>query len=221
MYQLSPSILAADFANLSEQLFAVEEAGADMVHIDVMDGQFVPRISYGMPVIESIRRVTKLPFDVHLMVAEPYRFIEDFKDCGADLLTVHAEACTHLHSTVTTIRQCGMKVGVAINPATPVEVLRHIIGEVDMVLVMTVNPGFGGQKFIPNMLKKPGMVKQLAADEGVACPDIQVDGGITLFNVGEILKAGANNIVAGTSVFSGDIKANIAGFKEAFENAAK
>lgn len=221
MYQLSPSILAADFANLSEQLFAVEEAGADMVHIDVMDGQFVPRISYGMPVIESIRRVTKLPFDVHLMVAEPYRFIEDFKECGADLLTVHAEACTHLHSTVTKIRQCGMKVGVAINPATPVEVLRHIIGEVDMVLVMTVNPGFGGQKFIPNMLKKPGMVKQLAVDEGVACPDIQVDGGITLFNVGEILKAGANNIVAGTSVFSGDIKANIAGFKEAFENAAK
>ena len=221
MYQLSPSILAADFANLSEQLFAVEEAGADMVHIDVMDGQFVPRISYGMPVIESIRRVTKLPFDVHLMVAEPYRFIEDFKACGADLLTVHAEGCTHLHSTVTKIRQCGMKVGVAINPATPVEVLRHIIGEVDMVLVMTVNPGFGGQKFIPNMLKKPGMVKQLAADEGVACPDIQVDGGITLFNVGEILKAGANNIVAGTSVFSGDIKANIAGFKEAFENAAK
>lgn len=221
MYQLSPSILAADFANLSEQLFAVEEAGADMVHIDVMDGQFVPRISYGMPVIESIRRVTKLPFDVHLMVAEPYRFIEDFKECGADLLTVHAEACTHLHSTVTKIRRCGMKVGVAINPATPVEVLRHIIGEVDMVLVMTVNPGFGGQKFIPNMLKKPGMVKQLAADEGVACPDIQVDGGITLFNVGEILKAGANNIVAGTSVFSGDIKANIAGFKEAFENAAK
>ena len=114
-----------------------------------------------------------------------------------------------------------MKVGVAINPATPVEVLRHIIGEVDMVLVMTVNPGFGGQKFIPNMLKKPGMVKQLEADEGVACPDIQVDGGITLFNVGEILKAGANNIVAGTSVFSGDIKANIDGFKEAFENAAK
>ncbi len=221
MYQLSPSILAADFAVLGEQLSQVEAAGADMVHIDVMDGQFVPRISYGMPVIESIRSVTKLPFDVHLMVAEPYRFIEDFRACGADLITVHAEACTHLHSTVTKIKRCGMKAGVALNPATPVEFLRHIIGEVDMVLVMTVNPGFGGQKFIPGMLKKPGRVMELAKEEGVFCPDIQVDGGITLENIGEILKAGANNIVAGTSVFSGDIKKNISGFKEAFKNAVK
>ena len=220
MYQLSPSILSADFAILGEQLKKVEEAGADMIHIDVMDGQFVPRISYGMPVIESIRKVTALPFDVHLMVAEPFRFIEDFRECGADMLTVHAEACTHLHSAITKIKRLGMRAGVALNPATPVEFLRHVIGEVDMVLIMTVNPGFGGQKFINEMLKKPKRVMELAGEEGYPCPDIQVDGGITLSNIREVLAAGANNIVAGTSVFSGDIRANIAGFQEAFSQVS-
>jgi len=152
-------------------------------------------------------------------VAEPFRFIEDFKECGADMLTVHAEACTHLHSAVTKIRRLGMKAGVALNPATPVEFLRHVIGEVDMILIMTVNPGFGGQKFIKEMLKKPKRVMELAAQEGCLCPDIQVDGGITLLNIGEVLAAGANNIVAGTSVFSGDISANIASFRKAFSQA--
>lgn len=221
MYQLSPSILSADFAALGEQIRSVEAGGADMLHIDVMDGQFVPRISYGMPVIESIRRVTELPFDVHLMVDQPIRFVEDFKRCGADMLTVHYEACTHLHTTITQIKRLGMKAGVAINPATPVEALRYILREVDQVLVMTVNPGFGGQKFLPDMLKKPRRVMELAAEEGVSCPDIQVDGGISLKNIREVLAAGANSIVAGTSVFEGDIQANIAGFKEAFANAAK
>lgn len=221
MYHLSPSILSADFAVLGEQLRRVEAAGADMVHIDVMDGQFVPRISYGMPVIESIRKVSGLTFDVHLMVAEPLRFVEDFKKCGADILTVHYEACTHLHTVITQIKRLGMKAGVAINPATPVEVLRYIIREVDQVLVMTVNPGFGGQKFLPDMMKKPGRIMELAKEEETSCPDIQVDGGISLENIGEVLAAGANNIVAGTSVFGGNIEANIAGFKEAFANAAK
>lgn len=221
MYLLSPSILSADFAALGEQIRSVEAGGADMIHIDVMDGRFVPRISYGMPVIESIRKVTGLPFDVHLMVDEPIRFAEDFKKCGADLLTVHYEACTHLHTTITEIKRLGMKAGVAVNPATPVEVLRYILREVDQVLIMTVNPGFGGQKFLPDMLKKPGRVLALAAEEGISCPDIQVDGGITLENIAEVLAAGANSIVAGTSVFKGDIEANIAGFKEAFINAAK
>lgn len=221
MYLLSPSILSADFAVLGEQIRSVEAGGADMIHIDVMDGQFVPRISYGMPVIESIRKVTGLPFDVHLMVDQPIRFAEDFKKCGADMLTVHYEACTHLHTTITEIKRLGMKAGVAINPATPVEVLRYILREVDQVLIMTVNPGFGGQKFLPDMLKKPGRVLKLAEEEGISCPDIQVDGGITLKNIGEVLAAGANSIVAGTSVFGGNIEANIAGFKEAFANAAK
>lgn len=221
MYYLSPSILSADFAVLGEQLRRVEAAGADMVHIDVMDGQFVPRISYGMPVIESIRKVTGLIFDVHLMVEEPLRFLEDFKKCGADILTVHYEACTHLHTVVTQIKRLGMKAGVAINPATPVDVLRYILREVDQVLVMTVNPGFGGQKFLPDMLKKPGRIMELAREEEISCPDIQVDGGISLENVREVLAAGANNIVAGTSVFCGNIEENIAGFKEAFANAAE
>lgn len=221
MYHLSPSILAADFAILGKQLRKVEEAGADMVHIDVMDGKFVPQISYGMPVIKSIRKVSGLMFDVHLMVEEPVRFVEDFKNCGADILTVHYEACTHLHAAIMQIKRLGMKAGVAINPATPVDVLRHILPEVDQVLVMTVNPGYGGQKFLPGMLKKPKRIMELVAEEGITCPDIQVDGGITLGNVDEVLAAGVNNIVAGTSVFGGDIMENISRFKEAFANAAK
>ena len=159
MYQLSPSILSADFSCLGEQIRCVEKAGADLLHIDVMDGCFVPRISYGMPVIESIRKVSELPFDVHLMVDEPIRFIADFKACGADMLTVHYEACKHLHAAVLEIKKHGMKAGVALNPATPVEVLKYILPELDYVLIMTVNPGFGGQKFLPMTL---GKIKDLS-----------------------------------------------------------
>ncbi len=220
MYQLAPSILSADFARLGEQILEAEKAGVDMLHIDVMDGSFVPRISYGMPVIESIRRITELPFDVHLMVQEPLRFVRDFKECGADLLTVHAEACTHLHTTVTEIKKLGMKAGVALNPATPAESLRYVLPELDYVLVMTVNPGFGGQKFLPSMLDKIRSLHKLMGELGVKA-DVEVDGGITLQNVREVMDAGANWFVAGTSVFGGDIKQNAAGFKAAFGNEDK
>ncbi len=218
MYQLSPSILAADFARLGEQLQSLETAGADSVHIDVMDGCFVPRISFGMPVIESIRKVTALPFDVHLMVEDPIRFIGDFRACGADMLTVHCEACRHLHTAVLEIKKYGMKAGVALNPATPAEMLRYILPELDYVLVMTVNPGFGGQKFLPSMMDKIRDVRRLMRELGVRA-DIQVDGGITADNVREVMDAGANRIVAGTSVFRGDIAKNIGVFKEAFAHA--
>lgn len=219
MYQLSPSILSADFACLGEQIRMVEAAGADLIHIDVMDGCFVPRISYGMPVIESIRKVTSLPFDVHLMTENPIRFITDLKNCGSDMLTVHYEACQHLHTTVTEIKRQGMKACVAINPATATEALRYILPELDMVLVMTVNPGFGGQSFLPAMVKKISDVKRLIMELGLEIP-IQVDGGIILENLQEVLAAGAEVIVAGNSIFKGDIGENIRQFKEVFSNVA-
>ncbi len=216
MYQLSPSILSADFSCLGEQIRCVEKAGADLLHIDVMDGCFVPRISYGMPVIESIRKVSELPFDVHLMVDEPIRFIADFKACGADMLTVHYEACKHLHAAVLEIKKHGMKAGVALNPATPVEVLKYILPELDYVLIMTVNPGFGGQKFLPMTLGKIKDLSRLCKELGVFA-DIEVDGGITLENLPDVMAAGANMIVAGTTVFGGCIKDNIAAVKEVFQ----
>lgn len=218
MYKLSPSILSADFSCLGEQMKQVEAAGADLIHIDVMDGSFVPRISYGMPVIQSIRKVTELPFDVHFMVDEPIRFIRDMKDCGTDMLTVHYEACKHLHTAITEIRRAGMKAGVAINPATSVEAVRYILPEVDMLLVMTVNPGYGGQKFLPAMIEKIRDARKLCKELGVN-PDIQVDGGITMDNVQAVMEAGANVIVAGTSVFKGNIRENVMKFKEVFANA--
>ncbi len=219
MYQLSPSILSADFSCLGEQIRCVEEAGADLLHIDVMDGCFVPRISYGMPVIESIRKVSELPFDVHLMVDEPIRFIADFKACGADMLTVHYEACKHLHAAVLEIKKHGMKAGVALNPATPVEVLKYILPELDYVLIMTVNPGFGGQKFLPMTLGKIKDLGKLCKELGVFV-DIEVDGGITLENLPDVMAAGANMIVAGTTVFGGCIKDNIAAVKEVFQKGS-
>ncbi len=218
MYQLSPSILSADFACLGDQIRQVEAAGADLIHIDIMDGCFVPRISYGMPVIQSIRKVTKLPFDVHCMVEEPFRFVHDLKECGADMMTIHYESCKHLYTAVLEIKRAGMLAGVAVNPATPVEVLQDVLPELDMVLVMTVNPGYGGQKFLPPMVDKVRRTKELAARVG-ANPRIQVDGGITLGNVEEIIRAGADVIVAGTSVYSGDIAKNVADFKEIFAKA--
>jgi ribulose-phosphate 3-epimerase len=215
MIKLSPSILAADFNKLGDQIAAVEKTGVEYLHIDVMDGSFVPSISFGMPVIASIRKNSKLIFDVHLMIDEPIRYLEDFAKAGADIITVHAEACTHLHRTITRIKELGMKAGVSLNPATPLTELEYILKDLDMVLIMTVNPGFGGQTLIPGMLTKIEELKNsmIAFEYNF---DIEVDGGITLDNVQDVIAAGANVIVSGTSVFGGDITKNVELFMEQF-----
>ena len=214
-YKLAPSILAADFTRLGEQVRAVDEAGAQYIHLDVMDGAFVPSISFGMPVIKSLREITDKVFDVHMMVEEPGRYVEDMCRCGADLITVHAEVCTHLDRVVNQIKEGGMRAGVAVNPATPLSVLDPILGELDMVLIMTVNPGFGGQKFIPYTMEKIRSLRRILTERGLAA-DIQVDGGISSANVREVLEAGANVFVAGSAVFGEDPGARTREFLDIF-----
>ena len=216
MLNIAPSILSADFTKLGEQVALVQESGLKLLHIDVMDGVFVPNISYGSPVIQSLRPLMDLTFDVHLMITEPSRILQNFIDDGADQITVHAEACTHLHRTVGQIKEAGLKAAVALNPATPLSVLDYVLDDLDMVLIMTVNPGFGGQTFIPQMMQKITALRKEIERRGLST-DIQVDGGVDASNISAIKKAGANVFVAGSAVFKGDILQNIAALQTALD----
>ena len=214
---LAPSILSADFANLGRNVITAVNAGAQYVHIDVMDGQFVPSISIGLPVIKTIRKCTDRIFDVHLMIEEPIRYIDEFAEAGADIITVHAESCRHLDRTIDAIKEKGIIAGAALNPATPLSAIEYVLPKLDMVLVMTVNPGFGGQKLIPYTVDKVRNLRELVKRSGNKI-DIEVDGGINLSNVQEVVDAGANIIVAGSAVFNGDIESNVKSFLNILNN---
>ena len=218
MMILAPSLLAADFKNLDRELTLIQENGAEYLHFDVMDGMFVPSISFGMPVLQSIKPITKIVCDAHLMVQEPIRYVEAFAKAGADLITVHVEACEDIHATIAKIKECGCKVGVSICPETPVSAVEDLLDKIDMVLIMSVHPGFGGQKLIPACLDKVAELRQMLNEKGLQT-DIQVDGGVYHTNVKDALAAGANVIVAGSAVFNGDIEKNIAGFDEILKKA--
>lgn len=210
---LAPSILSADFNVLGEQIQTVAKAGAQYIHVDVMDGIFVPSISYGMPVIKSVRKSTDAVFDVHLMITEPVRYIRDFADSGADIITVHVEACKDIDETIRDIKACGVRAAVAINPETPVDKIMPYLDDIDMALVMSVHPGFGGQKFILDVLDKVRIIRSYYRDNNMD-KDIEIDGGINFDNLPEVLEAGANVIVAGSSVYRGDAAANTKKFLE-------
>jgi ribulose-phosphate 3-epimerase len=198
---IAPSILSADFARLADEVAAVERAGADLLHVDVMDGHFVPNLTVGPPIVEALKKVTKLPLDVHLMITNADAFIQEFADAGADYLTVHVEACPHLHRTVQSIKERGVKAGVTLNPATPIASLQEILPDVDLVLIMSVNPGFGGQKFIPSALNKVAAARAML-DRIHSRALLEVDGGIKAENASQVVAAGATVLVAGSAIFS-------------------
>ncbi|MBP1629338.1 MAG: ribulose-phosphate 3-epimerase [Bacteroidetes bacterium] len=211
---LAPSLLSANFGNLEKDINMINESQADWFHIDVMDGVFVPNISFGQPVIKFIKKLAKKPLDVHLMIVDPDRYFEDFKNAGADLITVHYEACTHLHRSISSIKQYGMKAGVVLNPHTPISVLEDIIVECDLVLLMSVNPGFGGQSFIENTYNKIKQLKELIIRKNPSCL-IEVDGGVSINNYKKLIQAGADALVAGNAVFASENPIDtIAKFKE-------
>ncbi|MFQ5586619.1 MAG: ribulose-phosphate 3-epimerase [Thermodesulfobacteriota bacterium] len=203
MKKIAPSILSADFTKLAKEIKTVEDGKADYIHIDVMDGHFVPNITIGPFIVEAVRRVTTLPLDVHLMVESPERFIPRFADAGSDIITVHAEACPHLHRVIQQIKELGIRAGVSLNPSTPLGALDHILEDIDLVLVMSVNPGFGGQKFIPSSLRKVREVRK-RLDVGGLRAELEIDGGIKIMNIGEASKAGADVFVAGSAIFGSD-----------------
>lgn len=214
MIKMAPSILSADFARLLEDVKKVEEAGCEYLHIDVMDGHFVPNITLGPNIVKSLRKDVNMVFDAHLMIENPDMYIKDFVEAGCDIIVVHQEACKHLHRTIQNIKSYGIKAGVALNPATPIESIKYILKDIDMVLIMTVNPGFGGQSFIDGMIDKIKELKAIVDDQNLKL-DIQVDGGIKPSNVADVVRAGANVIVAGSAIFnSDDIKETVIEFRE-------
>ena len=213
MIKIAPSILSADFSRLGEEIELLDKSGADIIHIDVMDGHFVPNLTFGMPVVKAIRKYTKLPFDVHLMIENPAMYVKDFINAGADIITVHYESDRHIDRTINLIKENGCKAGIVINPGTSVEVIKHLIPIVDMILIMSVNPGFGGQKFIEYSVDKIKEVRAIA-DKVNKNLMIEVDGGITTDNIGKVVAAGADVLVAGSAVFNGGkVKENIAALK--------
>jgi ribulose-phosphate 3-epimerase len=219
-YYVAPSLLSADFGRLSEEIQAVEKAGADLLHVDVMDGRFVPNLTIGPPVVAAIKRCAALPLDVHLMIVEPEKYLEAFAEAGADVLTVHAEATPHLQRAVARIRELGKKAGVALNPSTSLSAVEWVLSDVDMVLLMTVNPGFGGQAFLPAMTGKIELLRSQLSRSGLPV-DIQVDGGIKADNVAEVVRSGANVIVSGSGIFgTKDYAKTIARMKENIRKAS-
>jgi ribulose-phosphate 3-epimerase len=218
--KLAPSILTADFGHLADQIRAAEEGGADYIHLDVMDGVFAPNISFGPAIVHTVRQVTRLPLDVHLMIQEPDRYLAEFADAGANILTVHVEACVHLHRTVQRIAELGCRAGVALNPATAVEAVREIMPFVDMALVMSVNPGFGSQRFIETSTSKLRRIRRLQEELNPTC-DLEVDGGVSVHNIEDVVRSGANVIVVGSAVYNGQapVKDNITALRDATRRA--
>ena len=220
-YVLSPSILAADFKVMGQEMKKTEENGAAYIHFDVMDGMFVPSISFGMPVVKSIRKESSLYFDVHMMVKDPERYVEEFQSCGADMITVHAEACRDLAETVKKIHETGADAGVAVNPDTPLSAVTDVMDQVEMILIMSVYPGFGGQKYIPESTERIRTLRRMLDEKGLEHVHIQVDGGINRATIDEVLAAGANIIVAGSAVFGSNIEQNVRELQEKISSYSK